>query len=177
MPAYLPKALLHRIPEQLSSIPRINRVVEVPVFGPEGDLTGDLPGVLGIPGYDLRSRTYFQPAPGLGLNALDIGSWADDDKQQRAEVEDALALIEELLVDFPFADASSKAHAIAMMLEPFVREVIGDSPTPLYGVLAHTPGTGKGLLRRSVSASPAARFPRWRSRAAKASRRRSLANG
>jgi hypothetical protein len=54
-------------------------------------------------------------------------------------------LLEELLGDFPFVDQASRAHALALALEPFVRRII-DGPTPIYLVDAPTPGTGKGLL-------------------------------
>ena len=54
-------------------------------------------------------------------------------------------LINELLGDFPFAEEGSRAHAIAAMILPFVRELI-KGPTPLHLVDAPTRGTGKGLL-------------------------------
>jgi hypothetical protein len=54
-------------------------------------------------------------------------------------------LLGEALVDFPFADAGSKAHALALLLQPFVRPVI-QGPTRLYLLDTPTKGTGKGLL-------------------------------
>ena len=54
-------------------------------------------------------------------------------------------LIDELLGDFPFADEGSRAHAVATMLQPFVRPLI-DGPVPLYLIDAPTRGTGKTLL-------------------------------
>jgi putative DNA primase/helicase len=42
-------------------------------------------------------------------------------------------------------DPASKAHALAAMLLPFVRDLIV-GPTPLHLLEAPTPGTGKGLL-------------------------------
>jgi hypothetical protein len=51
-----------------------------------------------------------------------------------------------LLHDFKFADErSDRAHAIGMLVQPFVRELI-DGPTPLYRVEAAVEGSGKGLL-------------------------------
>jgi hypothetical protein len=145
VPPYIIDALLHRTPDRLPNALRINRVVEVPVYGRDGK------SVLGLTGYDPESRTYLQLPPGLDLPQLMSGTWADDtgiarEVIQQHDAQAAIDLIWDLLIDFPFGDESSRAHAIAMMIEPFVREYIGDEPTPMYGVIAHTPGTGKGLL-------------------------------
>ena len=57
----------------------------------------------------------------------------------------ALALLREMLCDFPFAHASGFAHTLGAVLLPFLRPMI-DGPTPLILVEASTRGTGKGLL-------------------------------
>ena len=51
----------------------------------------------------------------------------------------------DLLVDFPFVDEGSKAHALALLLQPFVPQCI-NGPTPLFLIEAPARGTGKGLL-------------------------------
>ena len=67
------------------------------------------------------------------------------------QIEAAKALIlDDLLVDFPFTNEASKAHAVAMGLLPFVRRMI-HSPTPMHMVTAPTPGSGKGLLVECMS--------------------------
>lgn len=53
--------------------------------------------------------------------------------------------IDDLLADFPFADESSRAHAWALLLLPFVRPLIS-GPTPLHLIDAPQAGTGKTLL-------------------------------
>ena len=53
--------------------------------------------------------------------------------------------MDELLCDFPFADEASKAHTLALLLQPFLRLLI-QGPTPLYLIDAPSKGTGKGLL-------------------------------
>ena len=64
---------------------------------------------------------------------------------------DALALLQdELLEGFPFADAGGRAHALAMLLQNFVRALIA-GPTPLYVADAPAAGTGKGKLIGAVS--------------------------
>ena len=59
-------------------------------------------------------------------------------------------LLDDLLVDFPFATESDRAHAIAALLLPFVRRMI-DGPTPLHLIESPSPGTGKSLLAKAIS--------------------------
>jgi hypothetical protein len=54
-------------------------------------------------------------------------------------------LFRELLGDFPFADEASRAHSMALLLEPFVRPMIR-GPTPLYLLDAPIRGAGMSLL-------------------------------
>ncbi len=64
----------------------------------------------------------------------------------QAEVTQARELIvTDLLGDFPFESEGSRAHAVAAIVLPFVRELI-QGPTPLHLFSAPTPGSGKGLL-------------------------------
>lgn len=58
---------------------------------------------------------------------------------------DARELLEDLLADFPFADSGSRAHAWALLFEPFVRLAIGGL-SPLYMIDKPKQGTGAGLL-------------------------------
>jgi putative DNA primase/helicase len=53
--------------------------------------------------------------------------------------------LDDLLGDFPFRSDADRAHAVALFLLPFVRDLI-DGPTPLHIIEASTPGTGKSLL-------------------------------
>jgi hypothetical protein len=62
-----------------------------------------------------------------------------------AEIAAARGVLYELLIDFPFAQPSDKAHACAMCLQAFVRDLI-TGPTPLHLISAPAEGTGKGLL-------------------------------
>ena len=99
---------------------------EAPVFLPSGNL-------LSQPGYDVESGLY------LTLDGL-------EGVRSNMPVQDAVSLLQDkLLGDFPFVDPGSKAHAMALLLQPYVRYLI-DGPTPLYLVDAPARGTGKGLL-------------------------------
>lgn len=112
-------------------VPVVARVVEVPVFGRDGDL-------LTRAGYHAGSQTYYQPPPGLELPDVP----QDPSQEERVR---ARQLLVEPLRDFPFTGPAEVAHAIAAMLLPFAREMIS-GPTPLHLIVKPTPGTGAGLL-------------------------------
>jgi hypothetical protein len=59
-------------------------------------------------------------------------------------------LVEELLGDFPFTGQAELAQAVAMLIEPVVRDLI-EGPTPLYLIEKPTPGTGASLLAELVA--------------------------
>ena len=87
--------------------------------------------LVSTPGYDQESGLY------LDLNRVNIG--------ERMPLREAVQWInQELLGDFPFVDDASRAHGLALIIQPFVRDLI-DDPTPLYLIDAPSQGTGKGL--------------------------------
>jgi hypothetical protein len=108
------------------AFPRLVSIRSVPVILPAGRL-------LATQGYDQDSGIL------LRLHGL-------DGARDNMPSEEAKAwLFHELLGDFPFADEASRAHSMALLLEPFVRPII-QGPTPLYLIDAPIRGTGKGLL-------------------------------
>jgi hypothetical protein len=141
VPTYVADWLLSRSPDKLPQADRISRVTDVPVFGSDESL-------MLTNGYHDAARTYVALAP--ELEGLTVSLSADPTtrpySEREMDVEAAVSVFDELLHDFPFADTASKAHAISLILEPFTREMIGAHPTPLTAVMAHQPGTGKGLL-------------------------------
>jgi len=116
-------------------LPVLRDMVELPIFLKDGTLVS-------APGYHRDSGIWMQ-ASGL---ALSPAGDAPDEPTRRA----ALALLDDIFFDFPFNDAASRAHALAALLLPFVRELI-EGPTPLHLFDAPTPGTGKGLLMNVLS--------------------------
>jgi hypothetical protein len=69
-------------------------------------------------------------------------------KNLRADMpaDEALALLEDVFGDFPFAEPDAgRAHTLSMLLQPFIRPLVR-GPTPLYLIDAPARGTGKGLL-------------------------------
>jgi hypothetical protein len=113
-------------------LPLLSRIVEAPVFAPDGTLQI-------FPGYHPRSQTYFFSAQGLTVPDV-------PDQPNRADLDAARALIvDELLCDFPFVSEAELAHAVVTILLPFARDLI-PGPTPLMLIEKPTPGTGATLL-------------------------------
>lgn len=60
--------------------------------------------------------------------------------------DEALALLDDVFGDFPFAEPDAgQAHTHSMLLQSFIRPLVR-GPTPLYLIDAPARGTGKGLL-------------------------------
>jgi hypothetical protein len=117
-------------------IEAVDRIVQVPVFAPDGTL-------LDAPGYHAAARLYHHPRPGLVVPPI-------PDQPTQADVAAARSLLyDDLLIDFPFVSNADRTHAIALMLLPFVREMI-PGPTPLHLIEAPMPGRGKNLLTEAL---------------------------
>jgi len=113
--------------------PTLRGIVESPVLREEGSFSE-------TPGY--------QPDSGYYLHWESEGKRIQDVPEEPSpeELNGAKHLLEqELLGDFPFAAESDRAHAICMLIQPFVRLLIHGS-TPLFFINSPTPGSGKGLL-------------------------------
>jgi hypothetical protein len=112
-------------------LPTLRAITDVPIFASDGTL-------ISVPGYHPDSGIYYRPALGLAVPSV-------PDQPGESEVEKAKRVIDDVLCDFPFASEADRAHAIGLMLLPFVRELIA-GPTPLTLIDAPTYGSGKGLL-------------------------------
>jgi hypothetical protein len=112
-------------------LPRLRRLVTAPVFDASGQLVvrngfHDNSGIFLAPRGLTVQRVAHAPVP--------------------MEIEKAKNLIlHELLGDFPFVDDSDLVNAVALLLLPFVRELI-DGPTPLHLITKPSPGSGGTLL-------------------------------
>jgi putative DNA primase/helicase len=118
-------------------LPVLSRIVEVPVLGPDGSIHDK-------PGYSEKHRVFYEPRPDLVVPQLTRRRPARDDVRRAVEL-----ILTELLGDFPFVSDAERAHALCLVLQPFVRDLIA-GPTPLYLIEAPTPGTGKGLLAQAA---------------------------
>jgi putative DNA primase/helicase len=129
-------------------LPLLERVVEVPVLAPSLKVHEK-------PGYDRASKCFYRPAEGLEVPRVPDRPTNEDVAEPRR------LIVDELLADFPFVGENrneagellpnpERAHAVAFMLEPFVRVLI-DGSTPMYLFEAPTFGTGKTLLAQCLA--------------------------
>jgi hypothetical protein len=114
-----------------TKLPPLSRIVNVPVFGPDGTLKTQ-------PGYDQDSGLYY--APLNGFEALPVPEFISSQS-----LDESRNLIAELFEDFPFADEADFHNAVALLILPFCRDMI-DGPTPNHLIDASMAGSGKDLL-------------------------------
>lgn len=113
-------------------LPVLTRIVEAPVFASDGTLQTD-------PGYHPASRTLYIPQSGFQVPNVSERPSAEEVRQARS------LFFDDLLVDFPFTDEAERAHALALLLLPFARDLIAGA-TPLHMFEKPMPGTGATLL-------------------------------
>jgi hypothetical protein len=121
------------------AIPILRRVTGCPLYTASGDL-------ILKPGYHADLGVLYNPATDLALPSIPPAPTPD-------EVAAAVhLLVDELLVDFPFKcdGNASRAHSLAAILTPFVRDAIS-GPVPMLVIDAAQPGTGKGLLAEIIA--------------------------
>jgi hypothetical protein len=118
-------------------LPLLKAVVETPVFSAAGTLVQ-------APGYDPRAHLWLHLDTALAIPPVPERPTAEHIGQAKTWLQT------ELLGDFPFVDDASKAHALAALLLPFVRQMI-DGPTPMHLLDAPVEGTGKTLLASCIS--------------------------
>lgn len=109
-------------------VPPLEGVALAPVFAPDGTLHAEK-------GYNRATRLY---------NAGDVQIGNTEPTEENVTDAKNLLMVE-LIGEFPFVDDASRAHALALLLLPFVRPMIGGA-TPNHLIDAPTPGTGKSLL-------------------------------
>lgn len=115
----------------------MRRLAEVPILAPDGRL-------ILKEGYDRESAILYLPHPDMA--GLDVPAEPPAD----AEIEGSVALLDDMLADFPFVADCDRAHAIAFALVPIMRMAIVGR-TPLFRFEAPQPGTGKSLLMRTLA--------------------------
>ncbi|MBA7563740.1 hypothetical protein ES708_05400 [subsurface metagenome] len=113
------------------NLPALLGITEVPILRGDGS-------ILTEPGYDKATRLYYQPAPGLTIPMV-------SDSPTLVELQGAVALIQEPILDFPFDSEASRTNALALMITPVCRPMI-PGPVPLCLLDKPQAGTGAGLL-------------------------------
>jgi len=116
--------------------PPLDTIVEFPVFRSDGTL-------IHTQGYDPDTRLYYAPTPNLTIPAIPEHPTDDD-------MIGALALIHEVIGEFPYENDASYANAFGLLLTPLIRQAI-HGHVPLALIDATRPGTGKSLLAETVA--------------------------
>jgi len=118
-------------------LPSLKGIFTAPFFTPSGDLVATY-------GYNEETGIYCDLSKELLLPSI-------PDRPSFADLDCARALVlEDLLGDFPFTGDAERSHAVALLILPFVREMIS-GPTPLHLIEKPTPGTGASLLAMILS--------------------------
>lgn len=122
--------------------PPLKAIVSAPYFAAGGELISSR-------GYHAGAQVFYDPPSGFELQAIPEHPTPADVKDAREWIED------HVLVDFPFSDGdegsgkASKAHAIALLLQQFMRPMIpGDMPITF--VQKPEAATGASLLVQSL---------------------------
>jgi hypothetical protein len=138
VPAYPPPVLLKNVlatPDP--ALPVLAGIVTAPVFGSDGTLITE-------PGYHPATRLLYEPTQNVTLPPV-----PDSPTPQQVAAARSL-LLDDLLGEFPFVSEAERAHALALLLLPFVRPMIS-GPTPLHMVEKPAPGTGATLMVDAIS--------------------------
>ncbi len=109
-------------------MPPLAGIVNSPIYAKDGELHSQ-------PGYNPNTRLHY-------TGGVKVGDTRPTEENIKSAKD---LLLNEMLGDFAFKDDASKAHTLAYLLLPFVRDMIHGA-TPVYVVDSPSPGTGKGLL-------------------------------
>jgi hypothetical protein len=115
---------------------QLDAIVETPVVRPDGT-------ILQNPGYDEVTKLYY--APHKGMQECKVS-----DCPSKKEVQNARAILEDIIDEFPFVDQSDMANMLALMFTPIIRPAI-KRHVPLALIDAPKQASGKGLLADIVS--------------------------
>jgi hypothetical protein len=111
-------------------------LVGSPTLRPDGSILLDQ-------GYDRETCLFHYQSRNLNIAEI-------PDNPSANQVTEALDLLNEAIIDFPFADEASLANALALLITPIVRHAINGN-IPLALIDAPQSGTGKTLFSNLVS--------------------------
>ena len=136
VPAYPSQRLVKQVmASPVCPLPLARGLIRTPSFDASGTLIRE-------PGYHAASGLLYAPPPGFVLP--EIPAKPTDDT-----IIDALALWNEVVGDFPFADDAGRAHVLGLAVTVLARELI-KGPVPMCLVSKPTTGTGGTLLLQCV---------------------------
>jgi len=124
--------------------PALAGLTEVPVLRPDGS-------ILTTPGYDPFTKLVYTPAASLRVPPIPEVPTAED-------VSRARALLDDVIVDFPFDNPASRANALALLITPIIRSAIS-GPVPLALIDKNVPGAGATLLAEAIGMIALGRTP------------------
>lgn len=117
------------------SLPPLQGIIQAPVIREDGT-------ILIEPGYDAATKLYYMPTPELKIPEI-------PDTPTHEDALKAMALLMEVICDFPFDSDASKANAVAVMITPILRPlIVGKVPMALFD--KPQSGTGASLLAEVV---------------------------
>jgi putative DNA primase/helicase len=125
------------------AMPGLSGITTIPTFRPDGS-------ILDSRGYDPATGHIYDPPAGFEV--------AVPDNPAKKDVRAALALVDEWIGQFPYADAASLANTLALALTLVLREVI-TGPVPLAAIDKPSPGTGATLLVESLAVATSGAEP------------------
>ena len=117
-------------------LPELKKVTSIPVITTDGRLVQDF-------GYDETSKIYRTRDVSLGNTKFGTG------KNFATAQEAVKFILEECLVDFPFGSEQDSAHALALMLHDFARNLFG-GVSPLFLLDKPVAGSGASLLATTL---------------------------
>lgn len=133
-----PQAVLQTVlaMDDLWPFPVLDGITECPVVRPDGTIHD-------TPGYDAVTKLYYLPAADLHVPPVPTEPDGDD-------VRRAVAIFDDLLCDFKFEDAASRANMIAAFMTPILAPSSPEGKPLILLTMAHTQGSGKSFLAEMI---------------------------
>ena len=119
-----------------SGVPALAGITQSPILHADGS-------VHDTTGYDPLSARWYAPAAGFTLPPIPDRLTPDD-------VRAAVAVIDDIIADFPFVGAADRAAAFSAILTAALRPLI-DGPTPLHLIDKPRAGSGASLLAEVIA--------------------------
>jgi putative DNA primase/helicase len=131
-PMWIVKALRERTGRR--RFPVLSGIINAPTMRADG-------GLLAQPGYDPASGLFFDP---LGVTFPPI-----PDQPSRADAEEALTVLSDLIRGFPFVAEPHRAVALSAMLTALIRRSLLSAP--MHAFTSPVAGSGKSLIVDTAS--------------------------
>ena len=125
-------------------LPALANITEIPTLRADGS-------ILSTPGYDAASNLYYVPSRNLIVPKI-------TENPTHEEMRDAVNLINEVYINFPYDSQASRANVIAATATPIYRPMI-DGNVPLFITDKPQAGIGAGLATAALCMIATGREP------------------